>query len=703
MSTGPRDLRDVAASTLLALAVTFAALGTVLLEARQSLLTPDGLSRRAGVALSDPRVSAYLADRATDIVLSAQPDLTAFKPVISSVASATVSSRPFQRAMQASIRTAAATMASDGASRIALSIPDLGILLRSAVAQANPGLAERIPSRVRGAVAELGRGRASTLIVDVLRLSGRLAGLAVGMLGLAGSCLAVGFSLSRDRRRALLDTSVNLVAAGVVLLVLRAASGWFLQSIAADALGREALAGVWAAFTSGIRGWALTMALVGIVTAASAHSLLDRLTPWDAAVRAWCWARNPPGGAWGVLARSVILVAVGTVALVVPNVVVQWLVLAAGGTCAFVGVREGLALLRDHLAPGGREAGPDAGGAGPLRVVVVGVATALLAGGAVLMLRPQPPPAVQATGTCNGSAALCDRRLDQVTFAGSHNSMSAADVSGWLFPQQERGVAGQLSDGIRAFLFDVHYGRPAGPHVVTDLDSETSSREKIAEAVGPEGMAAAVRIRNRVAGAELGPRGLYLCHGFCELGAQPLGPWLSTLAEFLAQHPDDVVILVVEDYVSPLDLAAEFDKAGLGGLVYRGAPRAPWPTLRALADSSQRIVTMIESGRGGVGWLMPAFQVMQETPYKFRSPAEMSCAPNRGGTGGSLFQINNWIDTTPQPKPSNAAIVNAHDALLARARRCEAERGLKPTILAVDFYRTGDVVAVSRELNGVGR
>jgi hypothetical protein len=64
-----------------------------------------------------------------------------------------------------------------------------------------------------------------------------------------------------------------------------------------------------------------------------------------------------------------------------------------------------------------------------------------------------------------------------------------------------------------------------------------------------------------------------------------------------------------------------------------------------------------------------------------------------------LFQINNWIDTTPAPKPSNAAVVNAHDALLARARRCEEERGLTPTILAVDFYRTGDVVGVARALN----
>jgi len=43
--------------------------------------------------------------------------------------------------------------------------------------------------------------------------------------------------------------------------------------------------------------------------------------------------------------------------------------------------------------------------------------------------------------------------------------------------------------------------------------------------------------------------------------------------------------------------------------------------------------------------------------------------------------------------------VNARDALLARAQRCRDERGLRPTIVAVDFYRTGDVVGVVRALN----
>jgi hypothetical protein len=697
MSNRTRGVRGIISSTLLALGVALSVLAIVLMEARQSLLTPDGLSRRVGVALADPRVSAYVADRATAAVLTAQPDLTAFRPIVASVATATVSSQPFQRAIQASVRSAVAAVLTEGSSKIALSIPDLGVLLRSALTQANPALAERIPPRVRGVISDLGQGWAPHAIADLLRLSRRLAGLVALLFALGVSSTVCGFALARDRRRALLDTSVNLVAAAVVLLVLRAAGGWFLQASGAEPLGRAAIAGAWAALTAGIRGWALTLALVGLVIAASAQSTLGRVSFADVFATFRRVVQDPPGGLWGRLGRSVLFVAAGVAAFVYPRIVVDWMTLAAGGVLAFMGVRDALVLLQTRVSPVGDESPRHGGGA--RRVVIVAAATALLAWGAVLLMRPSPPAAVQAAGLCNGSAALCDRPLNQVTFPGAHNAMSAADVPGWMFPQQERGVAGMLTDGIRALLIDVHYGRPAASAVVTDLDAETTSRQKIEEAVGPEGVDAALRIRERFAGGDLGPKGLYLCHGFCELGAQPLAPWLSTLADFLVQHPDEVVLLVVEDYVSPADLAAEFDKAGLSDLVYRGTGRAPWPTLRTLIDTRQRVVVMTESGRPGVPWLLPAFEVMQETPYKFRNPSELSCAVNRGGTQGSLFQINNWIDTTPAPKPSNAAIVNAHDALLARARRCEEERGLKPTILAVDFYRTGDVIGVARGLN----
>ena len=63
MATTTRRVPALVSSTLLVLGVALTVFGVVLMEARHSLLTPAGLSMRAGAALADPRVSAYVADR----------------------------------------------------------------------------------------------------------------------------------------------------------------------------------------------------------------------------------------------------------------------------------------------------------------------------------------------------------------------------------------------------------------------------------------------------------------------------------------------------------------------------------------------------------------------------------------------------------------------------------------------------------------
>jgi hypothetical protein len=113
-------------------------------------------------------------------------------------------------------------------------------------------------------------------------------------------------------------------------------------------------------------------------------------------------------------------------------------------------------------------------------------------------------------------------------------------------------------------------------------------------------------------------------------------------------------------------------------------------------------VVLVESGARVVPWMLPAFAVLQETPYTFTTPGDtLSCAPNRGARSGTLLLVNHWIQTTPAPRPSNAAAVNALDVLLERARRCEQARGEVPNILAVDFYRTGALLRATRVLNGL--
>jgi len=55
-----------------------------------------------------------------------------------------------------------------------------------------------------------------------------------------------------------------------------------------------------------------------------------------------------------------------------------------------------------------------------------------------------------------------------------------------------------------------------------------------------------MRVRDRLVG-ESGPKGLYMCHGFCELGAVPFDSALAQFRGFLVAHPYQVVLVVIED------------------------------------------------------------------------------------------------------------------------------------------------------------
>jgi hypothetical protein len=701
------SLRGVTLHACGLLGVAVLALGITLVHLRRGLFDSEAFAHRLSASLADQRVSAFVAERITDAVLRRSPDLTAYRPLVRASAQGTVSSSAFRSAMRVTARTAHHAAFSEGGRELLLSVEDADVLLRGALAHANPEIAAKVPTGFKTIVTSLGGTRSTRLLLELGQKSRRLAAIAwtlvfLGILLLVGSVL-----LATSRRRALLHAAGDLAGAGLLVALLLPVGRLLVSGLAPDPLGASAAAGLFDAFAGGLRSWALALAGIGLVFAAAARSLLEDITVPEALRRAAHFLEDPPGGLAGRLARALLLLAAGTLAWLRPEAAVSAVTLLCGAGLAFLGLLELFRIVQRGLV--GREAegevaagGPSRGAMRALTVLSLAGLLAVLAAWLGRVSEPAPAPPI-ATETCNGHLELCGRRLDEVVLAGAHNAMSSVDVPRWMFPQQEKGVAGMLADGVRALLVDVHYGRPVlgEDRVKTDLQAEQKSRERIEKAVGEEGVAAAKRIRDRLTGKDEGPRGLYLCHGFCELGSLPLVPWLRTVHDFLASNPGEVVVLVLEDYVEPADLAAAFAESGLERFVYRGPTQPPWPTLRELLDSRQRAIVFIESGRSGVEWLHAAFATIQETPYSFHKPDEFSCAVNRGGTTSALFQINHWIDTTPAPKPSNAAIVNAHDFLLARARQCQEERKRRANIVAVDFYRTGDLFRVVSTLNGL--
>lgn len=294
--------------------------------------------------------------------------------------------------------------------------------------------------------------------------------------------------------------------------------------------------------------------------------------------------------------------------------------------------------------------------------------------------------AAKPLGHCNLEASLCSRPFNDVVLPATHNSMSAQSL-GWHLPNQPVPIRAQLHEGVRGFLIDTHYGdrRPDGV-IITDDDGTKNA----------------------------GPRGLYLCHEYCELGASKLVQQLRYISEFLQAHPHNVLMLDVEDYVTPADFAGAMQRSGLLAHLYTGAPGPTWPTVQWMIRNQQQVVVLAEhdSGSGAYPWYHQDYEgIVQETPYTFKTadllekranwPA--SCQPNRGGTTGSLFLMNHWSPPTPQDQPDLAAYakLNSKKVLVGRAEKCASSRGMLPTIVAVDQFESGGLFEAVQKLNAL--
>jgi hypothetical protein len=678
--------------------------GAVLTDGAR-LLQPEAFADRVARSLADERVAALAAEQVTEAVLARQRDLTAVRPLILAAARDVVASTAFREVVRTAVRRGHAALFSSAGQSVVLSIPDLEIVLRAALAGSDEA-AESIPEQLSVGLTELSEHPAVRAALTVL--GWELALARYGWLALAAGAAFVvaGVWLMPAPRDALVAAGSALVVIGAGLWATLPAGEVMVANLADAPRTGGALAAMWSVGLGGLPAWGMAYAGIGVALAAAGTSLLERLDVGAIGRRVTSGLLTRPASGSTRLARGVVIAAAGLLVLLAPRALLTALTLAAGLLLALVGLREIVAVVlraapaSAHLpaAIAARRRGWAVGG------VLAVLLAVLFAGGLVAASRAGGAErAPRESHACNGAAALCDRRLDEVVFAGTHNAMASADVPSWMFPQQERGIVAQLEDGVRALLIDVHYGTPVGDRVRTHLGS-SEQRAEAERVLGREGTAAAKRIRDRLVGGDEGPRTLYLCHGFCELGAIPLDSVLRSIRGFLETHPTAVILLVVEDYVAPQDLARAFDASGLAELVYRGGPGTEWPTLRAMIARGERVVTLLESGRGGVTWLLPAFTVMQETPYTFRSASDtLSCAPNRGPPAATLFQMNHWIETTPAPRPSNAAAVNTLEVLTERARRCERARGRRPNIIAVDFYQTGELLRATRALNGLAR
>jgi hypothetical protein len=693
--------RAGAASWLLSVLAAIAfATGAVLTYAEHTVFRSDAFADRAAATLDAQPVRDAAARRLTNVVVGVRPDLLALRPIVELGARSVVGTAQFRSLVRRGALEAHRSAFDAHARGVTLQIRDAGLLVADVVERLRPGAAERMPTRAITRVARVKGGIHGFMLRIAEWADGAREARAIAFA--AALLLALGALVVTDSRRASV-LRLGLALAGVGAIVALA-SALAPAEIAASvgSTDRDAVHAAVAVWLDPVTAWAVAGSVVGIVVALAAAAIVRPIPVMALLRRAGSAIAAPPRNQSERVLRLGAAIGVGAAMVLWPRGVLGVVVVALGALLVLAAVAELLALAAGPAASAPRVRGRRL----PRAVPVAAVALVVTLGvGVAAILADGDATPVARVGRCNGHAALCDRRVDQVAFLATHNAMAAADQPGWLFAAQEVGIAQQLDDGVRALMIDTQYGVRTARGVATQVAAENTKRAKLVAELGERFVATAERLGRRIGRNPSGERQVFLCHTLCEVGATRAVDALRAAHRFLVRHPEEVVVLSVQDETSAADTATVIRASGLVDEVYLGDARRPWPTLRELIDRDERVIVLAENHAGGAPWIHHQPAVVQETPFLFRSvealEAPTNCEPNRGGTAGSLLLVNHWVDTPPAPRVTIARRVNAYDVLEPRVSRCREQRGMLPNLIAVDFFRAGDAARVVDELNRV--
>jgi hypothetical protein len=685
---------------LAVLAALALATGALLTYAEHTMFRSDAFADRAASSLQSAPLRAAAARRITAGVVAIRPNLTALQPVIELAARGVVGTEAFRSIVRRTALEAHRSAFDQHRRTLTIQIRDAGLLVADGVRRVRPGAAVSVPA---GVVTRVGRvkGGIDGFMLRLSELADTARGLRtwafVAALVLAAAALAV----TDSRRASVLRLGTALAAVGATVATASALAPGFVAGSVGPG-DRRAVRDVLAVWLDPITAWSVAGCVAGLVVVLAAASVVGRVPVTRLLRQARTLVLAPPRNRLERVARTVAAIALGAAMVASPREVLTVAVVAVGALLVLAAFAEALAAVAGPPSPTRRAAGHARRG---LRVAGAALAiTAGVAGAAALSSGDASP--LPRVGRCNGHVSLCDRRVDQVAFLATHNAMAAAGEPGWLFAAQDAGIPQQLDDGVRALMIDTHYGATSARGVITEFEGTAPTRAKFVEELGERFVATAERLRARmVRGRLTSKRQVFLCHGFCEVGATRAVEALRALHRFLVRHPEEVVVLLVQDETNAVDTAAAIRASGLVGEVYRGDARPPWPTLGELVERDERVIVMAENHAGQEPWIHHQPAVAQETPFSFPTAraleAPAACEPHRGGTAGSLLLVNHWVDTTPAPRVTIARRVNAEGFLSRRLRTCRERRGMLPNLVAVDFYRQGDAARVVDGLNRV--
>jgi hypothetical protein len=699
------DVRWVS-RVLVTLGAAFLFVGLVAGVVNREVLDGDRFADHVDAIRKDPAVSTAAGVLLTDELLKAEPNLVLARPLLEAT-SASVFSSP---ALDSIVRNAviplhrSLTGADGGKPQIRLA--DVGALLAAAVTTLSPSTAAKLPENLDVTLANFGAQEDNVEPIRGVHTA-RLLGWLMPLLALL--CLVAGIFVHPARVRGLRAAGVAVAATGITLGLATFAAAVIVSNVGTQTLDGAIAVASWRQLDGDFWTIAGLTAAAGYAVIATAV-MVEHEGGRPGLVRAVHWLRRPDPTPGSMAAHGGVLLVAGLAAILRPTLAVAVAAVVVGALLVFWGAAELVGVLTQRVRSGDE----------PRLIVAllrrtefrvalgIAASVALIAGPVVWNGQPGNE-AIAATAVdttaCNGSPLLCDRRYDEVVFPGAHNAMSAADEPGWFQPEQPTGVIGQLDDGIRVFLIDSWYGQQTNrPGLVTNIEGSRSKAIHQANAIyGKEVVDSALRVRQALKLEPVGPVQPYLCHELCELGSTLWEPLMAQVANWMADHPRDVVTFFIQDDVSPADTARVMQQAGLLKYVYTPTWGEPWPTLGQMIDSGKRLVFLMEQHGGGTRypWLLQGFRWVQDTPFDNSSTdAFKGCPINRGRPSSPLLLLNHWLNDFTS-RVTDAKKANSAAVLGPQISTCEDERGMTPNYVAVDFYDQGDLFDVVDEANGL--
>lgn len=282
---------------------------------------------------------------------------------------------------------------------------------------------------------------------------------------------------------------------------------------------------------------------------------------------------------------------------------------------------------------------------------------------------PSPTPLQPSVG-CNGLESLCNVPLNEIIFATVHNAAATSDVQ-IVAPNHDRSLLEALQAGYRGLNIDLGL-----------CNGELS-----------------------------------LVHTSCALGTDDVAARFQEIADFITTtRPRDVLMVTLELNMQSggpfsVDFLADWIRnrvPDFANLLYvMGPNQQVWPTPQQLRAAGTPIV-LFHYGAERCAPNCPAgyhewFDYAVETPFSFDTTNELlqntanSCALERGIAGRGVFYGINVF--TRIPSSFSCQVLNSRMNLQQHLITCMQQTGRPVTMVLVDCWDQGDVLAVVQDFN----